>query len=90
MASIQGTTGVFRPGHVLKGVARELGRSECFLVITRYLGRIVNNEQTKDGHSEVLVDHSTDAGVFNSCVKVGKWNPKRPTIGKVKQGITYC
>lgn len=28
-----------RPGHVLKGVARELGRSECFLVKKDGIGR---------------------------------------------------
>jgi hypothetical protein len=48
----------------------------------------VKNEQTRDGLSGVLVDHSTDIFEFKDG-KVGKWHPNRPTAGKVKQGITY-
>ena len=50
----------------------------------------MNNEQARDGLLGVLVDHSTDIRGIISDEKVGKWHPKRPTAGKVKQGITYC
>ena len=53
----------------------------------RYRGRIVNSEQTRDELSGVLVDHSTDIFEVKDG-KAGKWHPKRPAAGKVKQGIT--
>ena len=48
----------------------------------------MKSEQTRDKLSGVLVDHSTDIFEIKDG-KVGKWNLKRPTAGKVKQGITY-
>ena len=55
----------------------------------RYQGRIAKSEQTRDKHSEDLADHSTDVQGRKSERKGGEVQPKRPTAGKVKPGITF-
>jgi len=56
---------------------------------TRYRVRIAKSERTRDGHLEVLVDHNTD-GQWRVTDRQGvEVMSKRPTIGKVKPGITF-
>lgn len=49
---------------------------------TRYRGRIAKSEQTRDGHSEVLVDHSTEDRWGKPVGKVGKRAPGDPPEGR--------
>ncbi len=63
-----------RAEQVFKGVARELERANCLLIQPnriRYLGRIANSEQTRDGLLAVLADHSTDVGTLVLAVRWG-------------------
>ncbi len=52
-----------------------------------YRGRIANSERPREGRSAVLVDHSTEGSGLNR--EGGEVMLKRPTGGKVKQGITF-
>jgi hypothetical protein len=83
-----------RAEHVFKGVAWKLERANCLLVQSkciRYLGRIANSEQTRDGLLAVLADHSTEGQMRLSDWEGGEVRPnpaRRDTVGKEKPGIT--
>ncbi len=47
------------------------------------------SERSGDRRSAVLADHSTDDSSSSGIGKVGNCSPTGPTIGKVKQGITF-
>ena len=55
----------------------------------RYPDRIANSERSGDIRSAVLADHSTDGFSCDGTGKVGNCSPTGPTVGKVKQGITF-
>ena len=48
-----------------------------------------NSERSGDRRSAVLADHSTDGSSCSGAGKVGNCSPTGPTVGKVKQGITF-
>ena len=54
---------------------------------TRYRRTKGRTEGIRDGHLEVLADHSTD-NQRNLVGKVGNPSPRGPTVGKGKPGIT--
>ena len=54
-----------RAEHVFKGVTRKLERANCLLIrfkCIRYLGRIANSEQTRDGLLAVLAELLEELG----------------------------
>ena len=53
-----------------------------------YRARIAKSERTRNGHVEVLAEHSTDGRTGKVDREGGEVMPKRPAAGKVKPGIT--
>jgi hypothetical protein len=54
---------------------------------TRYRGRIEKIERPREGLLVVLADHSTEGSILNR--EGGEPLSQGPTVGKVKQGITF-
>ena len=48
----------------------------------------MKNEATQDGETAILVDHITEGQAVKDR-EGGEVEPKRPTVGKVKPGITF-
>ena len=54
----------------------------------RGIGKRVTSGATREGEAVVLAERSTDGR--DSGREGGEVRPKRPTVGKVKPGITFC
>ena len=69
-------------------LAREQRETRTKRGAGRGIGKRATSEATREGEAVVLAERSTD-GRANGR-DGGEARPKRPTQGKVKQGITFC